>query len=170
MLMAMYVQQVIVSVIHRVKEGLQWSQSMDWMSICKMPHLIALDTTAEPESWWDSSEINVWTDPELLTLDEVRAWQYSINKRFTDVDHIASNWLNEFVYNSSTDALKTAVLKKYEKIPANQRSGIVYLYLTLMEMFRMSREVKDAMLFFLSLFKRKGISLMLQLCNGLLFV
>ena len=154
----MYVQQVIVSVIHRVKEGLQRSQSMDWMSICKMPHLIALDTTAEPESWWDSSEINVWTDPELLTLDEVRAWQYCINKRFADVDRIASNWLKEFVYNSSTDALKTAVLKKYEKIPANQRGGVVYLYLTLMEMFQMSREVKDAMLFFLSLFKRKGVS------------
>ncbi len=155
---SMYVQQVIVSVIHRVKEGLQRSQSMDWMSICKMPHLIALDATADPESWWDNSEINVWTDPELLTLDEVRAWQYCINKRFAEADRIASTWLKEFVYNSSTDALKTAVIKKYDKIPANQRGGAVYLYLTLMEMFQMSREVKDAMLFFLSLFKRKGIS------------
>jgi hypothetical protein len=155
---SMHVQQVIVSVVHRVKEGHERSKAMDWMSVCTMPHLIAVNKSQEPSTWWDSSEICIWTDPELLTVEEVRVWQYCINKRFSDEDRIASLWLKDFVYASSTDALKTAVMKKYDKLPDNQRGGAVYLYLTLMEMFQMSREVKDAMLTFIGLFKRKGIA------------
>jgi hypothetical protein len=154
----MHVQQVIVGVVHRVKEGLQRSKAMDWMSICVMPHLIAVDKSQHPSTWWDNSEICIWTDPEQLSEDEVRAWQYCINKRFSEGDRIASNWLKDFVYNSSTDALRTATTKKYDRLAENQRGGVTYLYLTLMEMFQMSREVKDAMLGFLSLFKRKGIA------------
>ena len=48
--------------------------------------------------------------------------------------------------------------KKYDKLLANQCGGGIYLYLTLMEMFQMLREVMDAMLNFFALFKRKGIS------------
>jgi hypothetical protein len=47
---SMHVQQVIVSVIHRVKEGLQRSRAMDWMSICIMPHLIAVWTMAPTQA------------------------------------------------------------------------------------------------------------------------
>jgi hypothetical protein len=155
---SMHVQQVIVSVVHRVKEGHERSKAMDWMSVCTMPHLIAVNKSQDPSTWWDSSEICIWTDPELLFVEEVRVWQYCINKRFSDEDCIASLWLKDFVHASSTDALKTAVMKKYDKLPDNQRGGAVYLYLTLMEMFQMSREVKDAMLTFIGLFKRKGIA------------
>jgi hypothetical protein len=155
---SMHVQQVTVSVIHCVKEGLQRSRAMDWMSICIMPHLIAVDRGSDPSTWWDNSEICIWTDPKKLELNKVRAWQYCINKRFSDGDQIASNWLKDFVYGSSSDALKTAVAKKYDKLLANQHGGASYLYLTLMEMFQMSHEVTDAMLSFLALFKHKGIS------------
>jgi hypothetical protein len=131
----MHVQQVIVSVVHRVKEGHERSKAMDWMSVCTMPHLIAVNKSQDPSTWWDSSEICIWTDPELLTVDEVRVWQFCINKRFSDEDRIASLWLKDFVYASSTDALKTAVMKKYDKLPDNQRGGAIYLYFTLIEMF-----------------------------------
>jgi hypothetical protein len=155
---SMHVQQVIVSVIHRVKEGLQRSRAMDWMSICIMPHRIAVNYGSDPSTWWDNSKICISTDPEKLELNEVSVWQYCINKQFSDGDRIAGNWLKDFVYGSLTDTLKTAVAKKYDKLPANQHGGASYLYLTLMEMFQMSREVKDGMLSFLALFKCKSIS------------
>jgi hypothetical protein len=75
-----------------------------------------------------------------------------------DEDRIASNWLQVFVYNSSTDSLRTAVAKKYDKLPLNQKGGVTYLFLTLCEMFQMSREVKEAMFKFLDIFKRNGVS------------
>jgi hypothetical protein len=81
-----------------------------------------------------------------------------VNKVFSDEDRIASNWLYLFVYNLSTDSLRTAVGKKYKRIPNNQKGGVMYLFLTLNEMFVMSREVKDAMYKFLDLFRRNGVS------------
>lgn len=102
----MYVQQVIVSVIHRVKEGLQRARAMDWMTICVMPHLLEVDTSKHPSTWWDNSEVCLWTDPEQVTEKEARVWQYCINKRFSEGDQVASNWLKDFVYGSSTDALR----------------------------------------------------------------
>lgn len=158
---SMHVQQVIVSVLHRVKEGKQRATAMDWMGICVMPHLlpdISISSSADPSGWWDSSEVCIWTDWEQLTEDEVRAWQYCINKWFGRGDQIGSTWLKDFVYASSTDALRTAVEKKYEKLLPNQRGGVTYLFYTLTEMFSMSREVKEAMIVFLDLFKRKGIA------------
>ena len=93
-----------------------------------------------------------------MELNQVRRWQYSINKRFGNADRIASNWLFTFVSDSSTDSLRTAVTKKYEKLDSNQRGGVIYLYLTLCEMFQMSREVEEAMFKFIEIFKRSGIS------------
>ena len=116
----------------------QFSGRMDWMSICLMPHLIAVDCATDPCTWWDDSKICIWMDPKLFSVEEVQAWQYCVNTQFSDGECIASNWLKDFVYRSSTDALKTSVAKKYDKLPANQRGGAIYLYLTLMEMFQMS--------------------------------
>lgn len=50
-----------------------------------------------------------------------------------------------------------AVEKKYNKLPVNQRGGVLYLNLTLCEIFQMSPEVKEAMLTFINLFKCKGV-------------
>ncbi len=68
---SMHVQQVIVSVIHCVNEGLQQSQAMDWMSICTVPHLIAVDCATNLSTRWDDSKICIWTDPKLLSMEEV---------------------------------------------------------------------------------------------------
>ena len=103
-----------------------------------MPHLIAVDRATNPSTWWDDSDICIWMDPELLSVEEVHTWQYCIDKQISDGDCIASNWLKDFVYGSSTDTVKTAVAKKYDKILANQCGEAIYLYLTLMEMFQMS--------------------------------
>jgi hypothetical protein len=62
------------------------------------------------------------------------------------------------VYNSSTDSLCTAVDKKYSKLNINQRGGVMYLYYSLTEMFVMSREVTEAMKYFIDLFKKKGVA------------
>jgi hypothetical protein len=153
-----HVQHSIVNTLHRVNEGLVHSQAMDFMDICTLSRLRSHSDSEEPSEWFDDSEINLWTDLEKCSFEQVSAWQWCVNKRFCDGDLIASLWLYHFVYKSSTDALRTEVRKAYKKIPANQRGEVMYLYLTLCEMFQMSREVKEAMLNFLDLFKRKGIA------------
>ena len=155
---SMHVQQVIVGILQRCKEGLERSKKMDWMDICTMPKLSGNLTSHNPADWWDDSKIVLWTDWERVDIKTVRLWQWCINKRFSDGDRTASNWLKEFVYASSTDALKAAVNKKYSKLPDSQLGGITYLYLTLCEMFQMSREVEEAMFTFLDIFKKKGIA------------
>eukprot|EP00956_Cyclotella_meneghiniana_P009509 scaffold13164_cov56-Cyclotella_meneghiniana.AAC.1 len=155
---SMHVQQAIVSILHRVKEGLQRSKSMDWMEICVLPRMRGNPNSTNPADWWDSSQITIWSEWEKTNDKEVRAWQYCINKRFSSENRTASTWLKEFVYNSSTDALRTAVTKRYERLPDAQLGGVVYLYYTLCEMFEMSREVKEAMISFIDFFKKKGVA------------
>ena len=84
---------------------------------------------------WDGSEINIWVDWDCCTKEQIRRWQYCVNKFFFDEDRIASDWLQVFVYNSSTDSLRTIATKKYDKLPLNQKGGVSYLFLTLNEMF-----------------------------------
>ena len=81
-----------------------------------------------------------------------------MNKFFSDEDRIASNWLQVFLYNSSTDLLQTAVPKKYDKLPLNQKGGDIYLFLTLCEIIQMSCEVKEAMFQFLDIFKQNRVT------------
>ena len=56
----------------------------------------------------------------MLELNQVRQWQYPVNKRFLDGDRITSNWLYTFVADSSMDLLRTAVLKRYNKLDVSQ--------------------------------------------------
>jgi hypothetical protein len=153
-----HVQQVIVGVIHRVKEGLKRSQAMDFMDVCTVSGLGGNLESDNPRDWWDGTEINLWEDWDICSETQVRRWQYGVNRYFSEQDRIASNWLQQFVYNSSTDSLRSAVAKKYDRFPPDQKGGVSYLYLTLCEMFHMSREVKDAMIKFLEIFKRNGVS------------
>ena len=60
--------------------------------------------------------------------------------------------------DSSTDLLCTVVLKWYDKLDVSQKGCVVYLYLTLCEMFHMSWEVEEAMHKFIEIFKRTGVS------------
>ena len=153
-----YIQSTIVGVLGRVEEGHQRSKMMDFMDICVLPKLKGDLSSDNPVDWWDESEVNLWTDWDRCNITQVKAWQYSVNKRFSPQDQTASTWLYLFVYNSSTHALRTEVNKKYDRVKKNQRGGVCYLYLTLCEMFQMSREVKDAMYSFLRLFRSKGIA------------
>ena len=61
-----------------------------------------------------------------------------VEQSFSDGDRIASNWLYTFEANSSTDSLRTAIHRKYDKLDVSQKVGVVHLYLTLCEMFQMS--------------------------------
>ena len=50
-----HVQQVIVGIIHRVKEGHQRSKMMDFMDICNVSCLGGNLSSANPVDWWDGS-------------------------------------------------------------------------------------------------------------------
>ena len=128
------------------------------MDICTVSGLGGNLNSDDPRDWWDGTEINVWKDWDICTEEQIRRWQFGVNKYFSDGDRIASKWMQQFVYNSCTDSLRTAVEKKYEVLPANQRGGVIYLFYVLREMFEMSREVKEAMQKFLDIFKRNGVS------------
>jgi hypothetical protein len=58
----------------------------------------------------------------------------------------------------STDSLRNAVAKKCNKLDNNSRGYVMYLFLTLREMFQMSKEAKLAMLSFIEFFKKGGIA------------
>jgi hypothetical protein len=88
---SMHVQQAIVSILHRVKEGLQRSKSMDWMEICVLPRMRGNLNSSNPADWWDSSQITIWSEWEKTSEKEVRAWQYSINKRFSSFVYPSMN-------------------------------------------------------------------------------
>jgi len=153
-----HVQESIVSILHRVKEGHTRSIRMDFMDICTIADMTGNTSSTDPADWWNQSETNIWEDWDLLSDTQVRAWQYSVNKRFSDEDRVASRWLQSFVHNSSTDELRSAAHKKYDKLPKNQRGGVIYLYYTLTSMFTMSRDIKQAMLNYLDYFKNQGLA------------
>ena len=153
-----HVQESIVSILHRVKEGHTRSIRMDFMDICTIADMTGNTSSNDPADWWNQSETNIWEDWDLLSDTQVRAWQYSVNKRFSDEDRVASRWLQSFVHNSSTDELRSAAHKKYDKLPKNQRGGVIYLYYTLTSMFTMSRDIKQAMLNYLDYFKNQGLA------------
>ena len=153
-----HVQESIVSILHRVKEGHTRSIRMDFMDICTIADMTGNTSSSDQADWWNQSETNIWEDWDLLSDTQVRAWQYSVNKRFSDEDRIASRWLQSFVHNSSTDELRSAAHKKYDKLPKNQRGGVIYLYYTLTSMFTMSRDIKQAMLNYLDYFKNQGLA------------
>ena len=131
---------------------------MDFMDICKIPEMMGKTSSTDPADWWDESGTIIWEDWDLLSEIQVRAWQYSVNKRFSDEDRIASRWLQTFVYNSSTDELRPATEKKSGKLPMNQRGGVIYTYYTLSAMFTMSRDIKQAMFNYLDYFKNQGLA------------
>ena len=78
---------------------------MDFMDLCKLANFMGDPTSKNCVDWWGDKEINIWTDWELLTEDH-----------FSNENCIASSWLKEFVYNSSTDSLHPAIDKKYSKL------------------------------------------------------
>jgi hypothetical protein len=153
-----HTQQLILSDIHWVEEGHQQAKSVDFMDICTLPKLKKSTTSLECSEWWADLENNLWTDWDIMEKKQVVAWQYCINKRFGIEDMTASRWLKEFIYASSTDSLRNAVAKKYNKLDKHTRGGVMYLFLTLCEMFQMSKEVKLAMLSFIDFFKKGGIT------------
>ena len=85
------------------------------------------------------------------------ACQCSVNKRFLTEDRGASNWLKEFMYVLSTDALQNTAAKKYDNIDKISRGRVIYTYLILCKIFQMSSKVKASMLSFIEFFERNGI-------------
>ena len=154
----LHVQQTISSLVYRMDEGHKRAEAMDWMDICTLPRLAGDTSSHDPSEWWDESQINIWKDWDSLEEGQVHAWQYSINKRFSEGDRVASRWLKSFVANSSSGALRALIDKKYDKLPPNQQGGVIYLYYATEAMFTMSRDVKAACLGYFAYIRKKGLA------------
>ena len=153
-----YVQQMIVSIIHRVKEAHQHAVRMDFMDICEIAEPKGDLDSYNCTDWWNDAKINIFLEWDSCSEEQVMAWQLSINRRFSEANQTASRWLKSFIYNSSTDSLRSAVDKKYSVLEPKHRGGVIYLFYTLCEMFEMDGDIKDAMISFIALFKRRGLA------------
>lgn len=100
-----HAQQVIVRIIYHVLEDYQCSKATDFMDICLVTKLTGNLESENCYDWWDNAEVNIWTSWDSCNNDQIMAWQHLTNKHFTAGDCIASHWLNEFVYVSSTNSL-----------------------------------------------------------------
>ncbi len=69
---SLHVQQVIISILHRVKEGLEHRKSMDWMEICSMPRMRGNLNSRNQADWWDSSQLILWSEWEKPEEKEVQ--------------------------------------------------------------------------------------------------
>ena len=65
------VQESIVSILHRVKEGHTRSIRMDFMDICTIADMTGNTSSNDPADWWNQSETNIWEDWDLLTDTQV---------------------------------------------------------------------------------------------------
>ena len=101
-------------------------------------------TSCEPSDWWDESETNLWEDWDKISEHQAISWQYCVNKRFSLEYRTSSVWLMVFLTSSCSTELHKEIEKKLEKLPNNQRGGVIYLYYLLTASFKMSRDVKKA--------------------------
>ena len=109
---AQQIKRTIMSVILRVHEGHQWAKAMDWIDVRNIPNVDKTTASLPCSGWWDESENNLWKCWDMMDYEQMLAWQYNTNKRFSPSNQVASKWLKEFVYASSTDSLWSAVDKK----------------------------------------------------------
>ena len=61
----LHVQQVIVGILHRVKEGQQCSKKMDWMDICILADYSGDINSNDCSDWWGEKETNISMEREL---------------------------------------------------------------------------------------------------------
>ena len=151
------IQNSICDLIIRAHEGQQRCKRYDFMSILLIPNFKP-SSSADPSDWWDESEINLWEDWDKISERQAISWQYCINKRFSEEDRTSSVWLMVFLVNSCSPELNKEIEKKLDKLPNNQRGGVIYLFYLLTSSFKMSREVKKAIQSYLSFWRDKGLS------------
>ena len=99
------------------------SSRMDFMDICTIPEMMGNTLSSDPADWCDELDANILEDWDLFTETQVRAWQYSINKCFSDEDRVTSHWLQSFIYNSSTDKLCPTAEKITQQAPNESMWG-----------------------------------------------
>ena len=92
-----HVHRIITAATEKIKEVKKRSKYCDWGDICTLPKLESDLSLEDCSQWWDTSEINIFDDWQKCNLDQVMAWQWSINKRFSSEDRIACSWFKEFM-------------------------------------------------------------------------
>jgi hypothetical protein len=151
------IQQTIMDLFLWVQKGLHCLERMVFMDILKVPAFVNT-TSTNPQNWWDESETNMWTDWDSIDERQAVTWQWCINKFFSEEDCTSSTWLKVFLVNSCTPELRKEVDKKYAKLDNSKKGGVSYLYFMLHCCFTMTREVKKAIIDYLSFWKSKGLA------------
>ena len=57
-----HMQQMIIEIIHQLKEGVQHSRAIDFMDISTISGLGGNLGSSNPHDWWDRSKISIWVD------------------------------------------------------------------------------------------------------------
>ena len=115
-------------------------KEIDMMDLCYFVGLVGVESN-NCVDWWDGTFTNIFKSWDTIPLGHAYAWQQSISKSFSEAKYTGSLRLKVLVYNSSSDSLRAAVKAKYSKLQPNCQGGFTRLYITLCEMFKMTREM-----------------------------
>ena len=153
------IQSMYVGNIERLQELKERAERYDLVDIANIPDYRDKNAT-HPADKWDgvdkrTSLIDSWSQIEL---QHVCDYQSDINK-YSSVDGVSSEWLQDLIYNSSTPELRELVAQKTASLVVDdsQLGGAVMLKITLDQMFCMTQDVVTALQDFLEDFGKNGI-------------
>ncbi len=129
----------------------------DLMDVLKIPDY--RDKTADhPSTKWGDNTSNLIKHWSTLTYDQVVDWQVDSNRYGGGaVNHQSSQWLQTFLYNSSTQELQVCVNVSYNTLEPVQQGGMVYFYLILKEMFQMTTYFVTTLKSTFTTFRKEGL-------------
>ena len=92
-----------------------------------------------------------------INMAENIAFQCDTNSFALERDTTSSNWVKDFLANSSKADLKQQMDEKSDKLNPLKQGGVTYLKFLLDEMFCMTNDVVTALQTFLKTFAEEGL-------------
>ena len=120
------IQSQIMHLLLLADEADFHSRQMGFMDIVLMPKLNGTKSK-DPTKWWDSQQINLLTDWDLLSERDVTYWEWCINKRFGTEDQVSSTWLKAFLVGSCSADLVKEVNKQYYKLDRSKLASHTFI-------------------------------------------
>ena len=129
------------------------------MDSLKIPVMIDSLTTKPVDCWGDETTkrdiLNHWSQVDVA---DIIAFQQDTNIYASDADMTSSDWLKDFLMNSSEPELLKMVIETFEKLDSLAQGGITYLKYMLDEMFCMTNDVVTELQTFIKTFAEEGVS------------
>ena len=151
------IQEQFVGNYSKIEDAQKHCVGYDFMEIVLVRKVSNQSATALWEKYGDET-INLFEDWTHLTLQQVKQWQFDVNRQAGDENRRSSAWLLAFLRNSCTQDLKDGIKDSFEALEPFEKGGATYLYLILSHMFQMTTDVVAALKSVITRFSRDGIA------------